>query len=105
MLVAGKRIIVTGGLTGVGRASAVKLAREGAKVVTISRQAPDCEAARKVGETSGVVAHIRCDVSDQAEVNRAFDEAVETLGGLDGLVGSAGIGRNKPTEGSCQTKN
>jgi len=97
MLVAGKRIIVTGGLTGIGRGSALKMVQEGARVITMSRQSSDSQAAREMVK-AGAVAHIRCDVTDQQQVDRAFDEAAGILGGLDVMLNSAGMERTKPTE-------
>ena len=103
MLLKGKRVIVTGGLTGVGKASVCSMVREGASVVSVSRPAPDSaraiavvEKAKSLGE--GKVAHMALDVTKQADVNRVIDEAVAFLGGLDVLVNSAGVEQQKPTE-------
>ena len=103
MLLEGKKIIVTGGVTGIGKATVLAMAREGASVVSTSRATPDSErtvsvisAAKKLGK--GKIAHMRMDVTRQDEVNAVFDQAVEFLGGLDAIVNSAGIEQQKPTE-------
>lgn len=103
MMLQGKKIIVTGGVTGIGRASVISMVREGASVVSVSRAAPTSdkavavvEAAKKLG--SGKVMHMQLDITKQADVNSVFDKAVAFMGGLDVLVNSAGIEQQKPTE-------
>lgn len=103
MLLEGKRVIVTGGATGIGKATVLGMVREGAAVVSVSRVAPTdaraihlVDAARKLG--AGPVTHMQMDVTKQAEVNGVFDLAAEFMGGLDGLVNSAGIVQEKPAE-------
>ena len=103
MLLKGKRIIVTGGVTGIGRSTVLTMAREGASVVSVSRAAPDSEravavieAARKLGP--GRITHLQLDITKQDDVNHVFDEAAALMGGLDVLVNSAGIGHQKPAE-------
>jgi len=103
MLLKGKRIIVTGGVTGIGKATVLAMAREGATVVSVSRAAPDSEravkvveAAKKLGE--GVVTHMQLDITKQADVNSVFEKAAAMMGGLDAMVNSAGIEQQKPTE-------
>jgi 3-oxoacyl-[acyl-carrier protein] reductase len=104
MLLEGKRIVITGGVTGIGKASALAMARAGASVVTMSRSAPDTQRAIGVVNTmkelgSGSFAHLQMDVTKQDQVNAAFDQAVVVLGGgIDVLVNSAGIEQQKPTE-------
>jgi 3-oxoacyl-[acyl-carrier protein] reductase len=103
MMLTGKRVIVTGGVTGVGKATVLAMVREGASVVSVSRTPPDgaravslLEAARTLG--AGAVTHMQLDVSRQADVNAVFARAVDFMGGLDALVNSAGIEQQKPTE-------
>ncbi|OBH11167.1 hypothetical protein A5695_20385 [Mycobacterium sp. E1747] len=103
MLLHGKRIVITGGVTGIGRASALAMAGNGASVVTMSRSAPESERAATVVSAlrelgSGSFAHVQVDVTKQDHVDAAFDEAVAVLGGIDVLVSSAGIEQQKPTE-------
>src|SRR4051794_3289681 len=91
MLLQGKRIVVTGGGSGMGAATVRAYAREGASVVSLDR---DEEQGRRVAsETEGDVTFLRCDVSDRLDVDAAFDAALERLGGLDVLAHAAGIWR------------
>jgi NAD(P)-dependent dehydrogenase (short-subunit alcohol dehydrogenase family) len=82
---AGRRILITGGASGIGRATCELFAREGAAVAVLDR-----DAARIV--TGHAIA---ADVSDAASVARAMLESVQALGGLDGLVNAAGIFINR----------
>jgi NAD(P)-dependent dehydrogenase (short-subunit alcohol dehydrogenase family) len=76
----GRKIIVTGGASGIGRATAVLFAQEGAAVAVLDRSAgPD-------GST-----FVPVDVADAASVRQAVDAAAEAMGGLDGVVNAAGI--------------
>ena len=76
----GLRVLVTGGASGIGAATAARFEEEGARVVVLDRDPAE-------GFTSVVA-----DLSDDASVRAAVAEAVETLGGLDVLVNNAGIG-------------
>lgn len=103
MLLEGKRIIVTGGVTGIGRATSLVCAREGADVVSLSTAAPDRRrvtglAAQIAEFGKGRYRHIQCDIADRAAVDAAFDQAAGWLGGLDGLVNSAATQTIKPAE-------
>ncbi len=83
----GRRIIITGGASGIGRATARLFANEGAAVAVLDYSAEAAEAvAREVGGVAVAV-----DVSDAASVATAVAAAVSALGGLDGLVNAAGI--------------
>jgi NAD(P)-dependent dehydrogenase (short-subunit alcohol dehydrogenase family) len=96
---AGKRLIVTGAGSGVGRATAVLLAREGVRVGLIARSREALEeTAREVEAAGGEALAIPCDVTSEPEVNAATAAAVERFGGLDGLIAAAGIGRYGPVE-------
>lgn len=102
MLLQGKRVIVTAGATGVGKASVLAMAKEGASVVSVSRATPDSERAVRVVDAAkslgnGKVMHLQLDVTRQADVNRVFDQAAEFLGGIDVLVNSAGAEQQKAT--------
>jgi NAD(P)-dependent dehydrogenase (short-subunit alcohol dehydrogenase family) len=84
---AGRKIIITGGASGIGRSTAELFSREGATVAVLDRDAVQAEAvARSVGGTGFAL-----DVSDGAEVIRAMAAAAGALGGLDGLVNAAGV--------------
>ena len=90
----GKVAIVTGGALGIGRAAARKLLAEGASVVICSDREEQVE--RTVEELRGEdleVRGIRADVTSSADMKRLVGFAVETYGGVDVLVNSAGIQR------------
>ena len=90
--VSGKRILITGGASGIGAASALLLASRGAKVV-IGDMAEEMGAAvAKQGQDAGnSIVFKKVDVTSGDEVRALFDFAVETLGGLDVVVNNAGI--------------
>lgn len=79
---AGLKAIVTGGASGIGAATAKLLQEHGADVAVLDLN-PD--------QAAGVKA-IRCDVSDDASVRQAVEEAAEQLGGIDVVVNNAGVG-------------
>ena len=78
----GKRVVVTGGTSGIGEATCRRFAEEGAHVVSIAVDDAD--------------RNIRCDVADAQQVDRAFAQVDETLGGVDVLVANAGISLRRP---------
>lgn len=90
----GRTAFITGGSMGLGRAIAVCLAGYGANVVAAARSDGIYETVELVAEETGdedrAIA-IECDVSDEASVESAIDETVETFGGLDVLVNNAGV--------------
>lgn len=102
MRLAGRRILITGAASGIGRATAVQFRREGAAVALLDRDAPRlAEACREAAQGEGPAATaVVADVTDDARVAEAVREAAEVLGGLDGLVGAAGIDLLKPF---CET--
>jgi NAD(P)-dependent dehydrogenase (short-subunit alcohol dehydrogenase family) len=84
---AGRKIIITGGASGIGRATARLFRREGAAVAILDRSD---NAAKAVADEIGAVA-IACDVSDPASVSAAVNQAAEAMGGLDGVINAAGV--------------
>jgi NAD(P)-dependent dehydrogenase (short-subunit alcohol dehydrogenase family) len=88
---AGRKIVITGGASGIGRATAELFASEGAMVAVLDRDAAPAEAvAQSLGGLSYAV-----DVSDAAETGRVIAAAAKALGGLDGLVNAAGVFINR----------
>lgn len=83
----GRRVLITGGASGIGRATAILLRQAGAAVAVMDR---DMTAATKVTTECGAIA-ITADVTNEASVRNGVDDAVRQLGGLDGLVNAAGI--------------
>lgn len=103
MLLEGKRIIVTGGLTGIGRATVLACVQHGATVVSMSRKPPTDPSAVALLEQvqiygSGPVSHLAVDVSSKDDVDRAFDEGVAWMGGLDAMVNCAGDELESPAD-------
>ncbi|URW76789.1 SDR family oxidoreductase [Sphingomonas donggukensis] len=87
----GKRVIVTGGTTGIGRATAVLLASEGARVYVCGRNRDHLADALKrinaVGEGHGTA----IDLAEPGAVDRLFDAGVAALGGIDVAVINAAV--------------
>ena len=90
----GKVALVTGAASGIGRVGAQFFAREGAQVIvtTGSNVAGGEETVRLIKEAGGEAAFVRCDVSKDAEVKAAVEEAVGRYGRLDFAFNNAGIG-------------
>jgi NAD(P)-dependent dehydrogenase (short-subunit alcohol dehydrogenase family) len=85
---AGKRILVTGGASGIGDASTALFTGLGARVVIADLDATTLEAAQA---RNGAVAHTICNVVDEAQVDAMIGVALDTLGGLDGVLNCAGV--------------
>jgi len=88
--VAGKTAIVTGGASGLGKATAAMLAREGAQVTITDINEP---AGRKAAEEIAVK-FLPHDVADESAWRQVIDETTSEFGGLDVLVNNAGIGES-----------
>ena len=98
MKLKGKVSLITGASRGLGRASAVEMAREGAHLVILSRTAPDIEAtSRMVEEVGGEVLSLQGDISRSKDVEEAVDKAQSHFGKIDILMNNAAvIGPVKP---------
>jgi NAD(P)-dependent dehydrogenase (short-subunit alcohol dehydrogenase family) len=86
----GRHIVVTGGGTGIGRAIAVRLGRDGARVTLLARDRGRLEETAASLEGASHVAS--CDIRDRKSVDRAFASAAEALGPVHALVAASGIG-------------
>lgn len=95
----GKVAIVTGGSLGLGRATCIRMAQEGASVAILDVLEEDGRALEKDLQQRGLKAHFRrCDVSKEADVAEAVAEVAARFGKIDVLVNNAGVaGANKPT--------
>jgi 3-oxoacyl-[acyl-carrier protein] reductase len=88
----GRRVLVTGAASGMGRAIAELFVQEGAAVAALDRNVAGAAAvASELG-----VAGFGCDVSDREQVNETVQTVARQLGGLDGIVNAAGILDIKP---------
>jgi 3(or 17)beta-hydroxysteroid dehydrogenase len=97
--VAGKVAIVTGGAGGLGKAHALLLAKEGARVVvTDTDDAQGKKVADEINKQGGEAIFIRHDVSKEIEWNRVISETLEQFGKLDILVNNAGVNLWKKIE-------
>ncbi|MDH3491506.1 MAG: SDR family oxidoreductase [Gammaproteobacteria bacterium] len=89
----GKIALVTGGGTGIGRATAIAFAREGASVVIGNRNSKAGEAVVKaIQDNGGQASFLRTDVSSEEDVKALIEHAVATYGRLDVAFNNAGIG-------------
>jgi rhamnulose-1-phosphate aldolase/alcohol dehydrogenase len=103
---AGRVAVVTGGASGIGRATARRLAQDGAHVVIFdinlegAQQVAD-ELTRAHGYRRGMAIH--CNVADEAAVARAFEQVTLAYGGVDVVVSNAGIAISAPIEETTLT--
>ena len=95
----GRRAVVTGGASGIGRAIAAAYLREGAAVVIADIDAAAADRTAVELASAGAISGIGCDVTKSAETRALAAEAVRRLGGVDVLVNNAGLsGRGLITE-------
>ena len=97
---AGRKALITGGDSGMGRAAAIAFAREGADVAInyLPAEEPDArEVVQLIKEAGRVAVPVPGDLRDEAFCQRLVAEAVQKLGGLDIVVCNAGRQQSKPS--------
>jgi NAD(P)-dependent dehydrogenase (short-subunit alcohol dehydrogenase family) len=93
-------VAVTGAASGIGRACAIRFAREGAKVAVIDRDGDGAKAvAQEIAGHDGVARAYACDISRSAEVSATAGAIVDDLGPIVVLANVAGIGDTAGLEG------
>jgi NAD(P)-dependent dehydrogenase (short-subunit alcohol dehydrogenase family) len=91
---AGQRVLITGGSSGIGLCTAERLGQAGASVVLVARGREGlADAAARVPGCAGTIA---ADVGEGGQIHSAVQEACELLGGLDAVVAGAGVGSYGP---------
>jgi len=84
-----KRVLITGGASGIGAATAARFLEEGSRVCVLDRDARGCEQIRH--DLPGLLSAIIADVTDLMQVEAAFAEAIRLMDGVDVLINNAGI--------------
>jgi NAD(P)-dependent dehydrogenase (short-subunit alcohol dehydrogenase family) len=88
----GKVVFVTGAASGIGRATALAFAREGASVVVSDISERNVrETARRIEDLGGRALAVGCDVTRGEDVKAALDKTIETFGRLDAAFNNAGL--------------
>ncbi len=84
-----KRILITGGASGIGAATAARFLEEGSVVCVLDRDPAACQ--RITRELPSLAGALEADVSNLKQVQAAFSQAIHLMGGVDVLVNNAGI--------------
>ncbi|HEX2154562.1 MAG TPA: SDR family oxidoreductase [Acidimicrobiia bacterium] len=96
-----KRILVTGGTTGIGRAVSLLLASLGARILVLGRHQPELDSIMREARRHGKeIAGMTADVADQHDLERVFRTVDEQFRGLDVLINNAGLGAGETAASS-----
>ncbi len=101
-----KTIFITGASRGIGKAIALKLAKDGANIVVAAKSTTEnpklggtiYSAAKEIEDAGGKALAIQCDIRDELQIEAAVQKAVETFGGIDALINNASAISLTPTE-------
>src|SRR5574339_783167 len=101
--VADKSVLITGGTTGIGRATALLLASQGARVMIFGRHEQELnDAMNDIREGGGNVLGLIADTADPQAIQRVFKEFDRQMDKLDILINNAALGYNSIMEGSYE---
>ncbi len=99
---AGRKALITGGSSGIGRSAAMQIAAAGGSVVIAARGQESLDKAvadiRAVAAQGAVVDAVSVDVTDRPGVQAACDQAIELMGGVDLLINNSGYAWPKPVD-------
>ena len=92
-----KTVFITGASRGIGKAIALRLAKEGANIVVVAKSTVEnpklggtiFSAAKEIEEEGGKALAVQCDIRFEEQINHAVEKAVETFGGIDILINNA----------------
>lgn len=92
MRLQGKNILITGATSGIGKISAIKLAQQGAKIIFCGRdESKGNNLQEEINNNIGESKFIKCDVTNQKEVEHLISEAISYFGSIDCMFNNAGI--------------
>ena len=95
-----KVVLITGGSRGIGRATAIKFAKENAKVIIVFKS--NVESAKslvkEIEEFGGEIKTIQADLSKQTELDKVVEKALSFYGRIDILINNAGIAYDREFE-------
>jgi NAD(P)-dependent dehydrogenase (short-subunit alcohol dehydrogenase family) len=101
----GKVALVTGGTSGIGKATAIEFARAGAKVVLTGRREKEgAQVVAEIKELAGEAAFVRADVAKDADVKRMVDFTVEKFGRIDIAFNNAGVEWGGPLDQATEAE-
>ncbi len=101
-----KTIFITGASRGIGKAIALRLAKDGANIIVAAKSTTEnpklggtiYSAAKEIEDAGGKALAIQCDIRDELQIEAAVQKALETFGGIDALVNNASAISLTPTE-------
>ena len=95
---AGKVVLITGASSGIGKAIAIEVSRQGASVVVnhVGQQAPTDEVVHEIEKAGSRVIAVEADVSRSDQVRQMIQQTVDKMGKIDVLVNNAGIEYDTP---------
>jgi NAD(P)-dependent dehydrogenase (short-subunit alcohol dehydrogenase family) len=101
----GKVALVTGGTSGIGKATATEFARAGAKVVLTGRREKEgAQVVAEIKKLGGEAAFVRADVGEDADVKRMVDFTIEKFGRLDIAFNNAGVEWKGPLDQATEAE-